>query len=180
MKNLLLLLLFVLPTALFSSSPSCLAGMEVSLIDANGKVVKTGKLNKRGQLTLDGVDDAVYTIRLSKDGKSCDLDKSTTGSFRGLPTGKRQHKPLTFKLSDQNGGGNLIMTKDAASGLPTGKRQHKPVKVTKEIDKSSTKSASSSNDGVDDDCDDVEFSVSVSGGGGGAGKVTIKDIMVSK
>ncbi len=31
-------------------------------------------------------------------------------------------------------------TRDAATGLPTGKRQHKPVSVTKELDKSSTKS----------------------------------------
>ncbi len=36
----------------------------------------------------------------------------------GLPTGKRQHKPLA-----------LSPPRDAASGLPTGKRQHKPLRA---------------------------------------------------
>ncbi|MER3330007.1 MAG: hypothetical protein RIF34_10550, partial [Candidatus Kapaibacterium sp.] len=181
MRNLLLILLFVLPTALFSASPSCLAGMEVSLVDDNGKLVKSGKFDRRGQLTLDGLEDAIYTIRLTNNGKTCELDRSTTGSFRGLPTGKRQHKPVSFKLSDQQGGDNLIIKRDAASGLPTGKRQHKPVTVTKELDKSSTKStatdhnSSRSNktssvaeldEGDDNDCDDAEFSVTLSNGSG--------------
>ncbi len=192
MKNLLLLLLFVLPTALFSASPSCLAGMEVSLVDANGKVVKSGKLDNRGQLTLDGLEDAVYTIRITNNGKSCVLDKPTTGSYRGLPTGKRMHKPITFKLDDQKGGHEVVSSRDAASGLPTGKRQHKPVTITKELDKSSTKSSATDHnssrsnktsnvadldDGEDQDCVGIGLSVTVSGGGG-AGKAVFKEFTI--
>lgn len=192
MKNILLVLLFVLPMALYSASPSCLAGMEVSLVDANGKVVKSGKFDSRGQLTLDGLDDVAYTIRITNNGKSCNLDKPTTGSFRGLPTGKRQHKPITFRMSAQNGSAgvfrpssgtwataNKSSTRDAASGLPTGKRQHEPLKITKEIDKSSTKS-SASDDGEDNDCDDFEISVIFSGGGGGAGKAVFQEMTITK
>jgi len=178
--------------ALYSASPSCAAGTEVSLIDANGKVFKTGKFDNRGQLTLDGLDDVAYTIRLSKNGQTCNLDKPTTGRFSGLPTGKRQHKPISFRMSSQNGSAGIFRpssgtwatankssTRDAASGLPTGKRQHEPVKIAKEIDKSSTKS-SASDDGEDNDCDDFEISVTVSVGGGGAGKAVFQDMTVTK
>jgi hypothetical protein len=168
MKNLLLVLLFVIPTALFSASPSCLAGMEVSLVDSKGKVVKSGKLNNRGQLTLDGIDDAVYTIRVTNNGKSCVLDKPTTGSFRGLPTGKRMHKPVSFKLSDQKGGHDVVSDRDAASGLATGKRtsgdfssgratgkrQHKPITTSKGLENSSTKSTSRGIVQEGEECDD--------------------------
>lgn len=183
MKNLLLLLLFVLPTALFSASPSCLAGMEVSLIDANGKVFKSGKFDNKGELTLDGLEDVSYTIRLSNNGKSCNLDKPKSGSFSGLPTGKRQHRPVEFRISDQQGGGNLVSNRDAASGLATGRRQ-----VATKANHNTTRSnqaqglKESAGDGIDQDCDGIEISVTVSGisGGGGAGKATFKEFTVTK
>ncbi|PKL80595.1 MAG: hypothetical protein CVV25_03575 [Ignavibacteriae bacterium HGW-Ignavibacteriae-4] len=169
MKNLLLVLLFVLPLALYSASPSCVAGSEVSLIDANGKVFKTGKFDNRGQLTLDGLDDAVYTIRLTKNGKSCNLDKPTAGNFSGLPTGKRMHKPITFKISDQQGGGNLLLAStEKESGRSTGN-------VTP-IDDWTKTSKKKQNNGVDQDCDDIEFSVISVGGG----KVNFQDITLTK
>lgn len=180
MKAILLVLLFVLPIALYSASPSCAAGTEVSLIDSDGNIVKSGKFNSRGELTLDDLDDAVYTIRLTKNGKSCNLDKPTTGRFSGLPTGKRQHKPITFRMSSQEGSesifrpssgtwatSNKSSSRDAASGLPTGKRQHKPLTAT-------------TDDGADNDCDDFEISVTVSGGGGGAGKVVFKEFTITR
>ncbi|PKL80594.1 MAG: hypothetical protein CVV25_03570 [Ignavibacteriae bacterium HGW-Ignavibacteriae-4] len=180
MKNLLLVLLIVLPTALFSASPSCVAGTEVSLIDANGKVFKTGKFDNRGQLTLDGLDDVAYTIRLTKNGQSCDLDKPTEGRSSGLPTGKRMHKPITFRMSSQNGSAgifrpssgtwatsNKTSPRDAASGLATGKRQHKPMNA-------------STDEGEDNDCDDFEISVTVTGGGGGAGKAVFQEMTVTR
>lgn len=174
MKNLLLVLLFVLPVALYSASPSCSAGSEISLIDANGKVVKTGKLDSRGELTLDGLEDVVYDIKLSNKGKSCMLNKPTEGSFSGLPTGKRQHKPVTFRMSSQKGSekifrpttgtwvaAKLKTERDAASGLATGRRQHSKV---------------ADNDGVDQDCDDFEIQVT----GLGNGKATFKEMTVTK
>ena len=196
MKNLLLTLLFVLPTALFSASPSCLAGMEVSLVDANGKVFKSGKFDNKGELTLDGLEDVAYTIRLSNNGKSCDLNKPKSGSFSGLPTGKRQHRPVEFKLIDQKGGDILVSNRDAASGMATGRRQHKPVKITKDMDASTpltkatdynssrsnrtTSAANLEDEGEDNDCDGVEISVTVSGNGGGAGKATFKEFTITK
>lgn len=163
-------MLFVLPTAIFSATPSCVAGMEVSLIDANGKVIKSGKFDDKGELTLDGLGEASYSIRLTKNGKSCTLDKPKSGSFSGLPTGKRMHKPFLFSLSSQNGsdqilkkkkGGEIISPRDAASGLPTGKRMHKPV---------------TNNGGIDQDCDDIELSVIALGNG----RATIKEMTVTK
>ena len=179
MKNIFLILLFVLPTALFSASPSCLAGMEVSLVDANGKVFKSGKFDTKGELTLDGLDDVAYTIRLTNNGKSCDLNKPKSGSFRGLPTGKRMHKPFTFKLDDQQGGDNLIAERDAASGLPTGKRTSGDISSGRATGKRQH-SPAADNGGVDNDCDGVEISVTVSGSGGGAGKAVFKEFTITK
>ena len=85
MKKLLLLLMFVLPTALFSASPSCVAGMEVSIIDANGKVIKKGKLNSQGRLSLSGVEDAVWDVKLTNNGKSVVLGINNTKGKRGNP-----------------------------------------------------------------------------------------------
>ena len=170
MKNLLLVLLFVLPTALFSATPSCVAGMEVSLIDGNGKVIKSGKFDDKGELTLNGLGEATYSIRITNNGKSCVLDKPKSGTYSGLPTGKRMHKPIVFSLSSQEGSdqvfkkktsGEIVSPRDAASGLPTGKRMHKPA---------------TNNDGVDQDCDDVEFTVIAEGNG----KATIKEMTVTK
>jgi type VI protein secretion system component Hcp len=49
----------------------------------------------------------------------------------GLPTGKRQHKPVAALDSDSDDDGL------ADRGQPTGKRQHSPVTVVKSVDKSS-------------------------------------------
>lgn len=160
----------MLPTAIFSATPSCLAGMEVSLIDANGKVIKSGKFDDKGELTLNGLGEASYSIRITKNGNSCILDKPKSGEYSGLPTGKRMHKPFVFSLSSQKGGdqvlekktaAKIVSPRDAASGLPTGKRQHSVV---------------ADNDGIDQDCDDVEFSVIAQGNG----KATFKEFTVTK
>lgn len=126
MKNMLLLLLFVLPTALFSASPSCVAGMEVSVVNTKGKVIKKGKLNRQGKLTLSGVKDANWDIKLTNNGKSILL---------GVNKKKKIDKssPLLFraKTSDYQDGDDLLLRKrpgrtsskdGGSSGLATGKR----------------------------------------------------------
>lgn len=55
----------------------------------------------------------------NKASDSSDTKKATTrDAASGLPTGKRQHKPVSKRV---------VSPRDAASGLPTGKRQHKAV-----------------------------------------------------
>lgn len=178
MKKLFFFALLVLPVVLYSAVPTCLDGMEVSLLDSKGKVVKSGKFDSKGELTLDGLGDAVYTIRISNNGKTCVVNKPVSGEFSGLPTGKRMHKPIVFSLNAQEGGNQIWSPKsnmskdeqsgmatgkkssrDAASGLATGRRMHKPT-----------------SEGMDQDCDDVEFSVVSMG----SGKATFKEFTVSK
>ncbi len=55
----------------------------------------------------------------SKSTESSETKKAQTrDAASGLPTGKRQHKPVNR---------GVVSPRDAASGLPTGKRQHKPL-----------------------------------------------------
>ena len=175
MKNLLLVLLFVLPTALFSATPSCLAGMEVSLIDGNGKVIKSGKFDDKGELTLDGLGDASYSIRVTKNGKSCVLDKPKSGEYSGLPTGKRMHKPFSFKISEQKGGSSLL----PASNVKASSRSDGNVESADDWTKTSKKKqnvGASDNGGVDQDCDDIEFTIIAQGNG----KATFKEFTITK
>lgn len=64
----------------------------------------------------------------------------------GLPTGKRQHKPVSITKPVDKASPLLATSPNGvptrASGLPTGKRQHKPVTMTKKLDKSSPLSRS--------------------------------------
>ena len=185
MKKLLLLLMFVLPTALFSASPSCVAGMEVSIIDANGKVIKKGKLNSQGRLSLSGVDDAVWDVKLSNNGKSVEL---------GVNNNKKRidkSTPLLYqaKLSDYQGGDDLILRKrpgrthskdGGSSGLATGKRGKANLEDVnsannaKRLDANHNTTRSnqaaaldddSDDDGRDDDSDDAQITVTDKGNG---------------
>lgn len=110
MKNLLLALLFVLPTALFSAGPSCVAGMEVSIVDASGKVIQTGKLNNQGKLTLNKVIVRGWDVKLTNNGKSIvlgvykkteEIDKATPILYKG-------------KISDFKDGSALLASHEAA------------------------------------------------------------------
>lgn len=174
MKKLIFFALLVLPVVMYSAVPTCLNGLEVSLLDSKGKVVKSGKFDSKGELTLDGLGDAVYTIRLSDNGKTCVVNKPTSGEFSGLPTGKRMHKPFVFRMSSQEGSAGIFRpssgtwatsnkssSRDAASGMATGKRQHSPAV---------------GNNVKDTDCDDFELRVTVLDGG----KVNIQDISITK
>jgi hypothetical protein len=63
----------------------------------------------------------------------------------GLPTGKREHKPVNI-TKPMDKASPLLVKKPAgfptkSQGLPTGKRQHKPFSTSKELDKSSPQTA---------------------------------------
>lgn len=188
MKNLLILLLFVLPMTSFSASPSCVAGIEVSIVDTKGKVIKKGKLNSQGKLTLTGVGDVKWDVKLTNNGKSIVLGVNNT---KGRID---KSSPLLYqaKLSDYQDGDDLILRKrpgrshskdGGSSGLATGKRgaatdaNHNTTraKSTRATDYNSSRSNRNSSvsaldddddgDTVDDDCDDATISVSEKGNG---------------
>jgi len=74
--------------------------------------------------------------------------KQPRDAASGLPTGKRQHKPVNVTKPVDKSSPRLSKSPNgfstrAASGLPTGKRQHKPISMTKELDKSSPQLARS-------------------------------------
>ncbi|TNE35932.1 hypothetical protein EP342_01045 [bacterium] len=158
MKKFLVLTLLALPLALFAKLPSTVNQITVSLVNENGKVIKSGKFNSSGSLTLDGVEDATYSIRLTNGHNSCVLTKPERGDYSGLATGKRQHKPLSFVMGRQEGGKLLcgttshLRTKDnnnklkeepknprkSSSGLPAGKRLNRMDDGTEVIDEWST------------------------------------------
>lgn len=140
MKNLIVLLLISLPMVLFSAAPTCLDGMEVSLVDCNGKVVKTGKLNSQGKLTLDGADPAcAWDVKLSNNGQSIilevntanggidkatpimyktngDIDKATPQLNKASGKGGKA-TPLMYnkKMSDVKGGSELMKSSHEAA-----------------------------------------------------------------
>jgi hypothetical protein len=177
MKNLILLIIFVLPMALFSASPSCGAGIEVSIIDAKGKVIKKGKLNKQGKLTLSGVKDASWDVKLTNNGKSIVLGVNKTKG------GIDKATPVLYKtnLSDYQDGDDLLLRKrpgrtstkidGGTSGRPTGKRgastesnintsrtnkKSGKIDVDDDDDMVDTEMA---HDGMDQDCDGADISV---------------------
>ncbi len=188
MKNLLLVLLFVLPLALYSASPSCVAGIEVSIVDANGKVIKKGKLNSQGKLTLSGVKDANWDVKLSNNGKSIVLGVNKTKGRIDKST------PLLYqsKLSNYQDGDDLILRKrpgrthskeGGSSGQATGKRGAQSeagmdeTNNAKKLDANHNTTRSNQaggiraidddddGDGLDDDCDDASISVADKGNG---------------
>lgn len=105
-------------------------------------------------LSIDWGDGVVSRGSLKATGFPSDRIVSPRDAASGLPTGRRQHKPVT--LSEPPSGRptgqrqkiaaprdpasgqptkGLTAPRDAASGLPAGKRQHKPIVITKPVDK---------------------------------------------
>lgn len=182
MKNLLLLLFFVLPTALFSASPSCVAGMEVSIVDANGKVIKKGKFNNQGQLNLDGVKDVVWDVQISNNGKSIVLGVNKTKKRIDKST------PLLFeaKLSNYKNGDDLLLRKrpgkiskttlsnnSSNETNSTGKTEAN-INTSRSNIKSRSLDTDDDGDSVDDDCDDVAIEVTTTEGRSGGIRIIIK------
>ena len=174
MKNLLLILMFVLPTTLFSASPSCVAGMEVSIIDANGKVIKKGKLNSQGRLSLSGVDDAVWDVKLTNNGKSVVLGINNTKGKRGNPlhnsNNNNAENPLyNSNISEVKGGSDLLVAHEAAHVIQQKKgRNNKSngnINTSRANIKNQRLDADSDDDGLDNDCDDAQITVTDKGNG---------------
>ena len=79
-----------------------------------------------------------------------ELDKSSPrDAASGLPTGKRQHKPVSVTAPIDKSTPILMKTRDAASGLPTGKREHSKLDPDSDDDSVTDEAC----DTVDNDCD---------------------------
>lgn len=174
MKNLLQVILFVLPLTLFSAAPRCLDGMEVSLLDCNGKVVKTGKLNSQGRLELKGVKDDCWDIKLTNNGKSVVLGINNTKGKRGNPlhnsNNNNAENPLyKSKISEVKGGSDLLVAHEAAHVIQqkAGKNNKSDgnINTSRANIKNQRLDADSDNDGVDEDCDDATILVTAKGDG---------------
>lgn len=114
----LIIALFILPLMLFAGGPSCFEGMEVSLIDANGAVIKSGKLDYKGKIFLVGVGDVAFDVKLTNKGKSVTLEvnKSSGGIDKSTPI-MYKATPLMYnkKLSEVKGGGELLKSAHEAA-----------------------------------------------------------------
>lgn len=188
MKNILFIILLVLPIALYSAAPRCLEGTVVSIVDANGKTIKSGKLNNQGSLTLDGVTDAVWDVKLTNNGKSIVLGVNNTKGRIDKAT------PMLFnaKISDYKDGDDLILRKRPGRtkySNVTLERSEAGIDETNSSEKAEANintsrsnikqqrnvaDSDSDGDGLDDDCDGATVEVSTTTGRGGGVKITIK------
>lgn len=166
MKKLFILMLFALPLLLYSAVPTCVAGMEVSLIDANGKVVKSGKINSQGRLTLSGISNAPYDIKLTNNNKSIVLDKGGKGKVR-----IDKSTPLLMKasLSDYQDGDDLLLRKRPGRiktsdvTLERSEATKANINTSRSNIKQQRLDEDSDNDGIGDDCDDAEITITSKG-----------------
>jgi hypothetical protein len=187
MKNLILLIIFVLPMALFSGAPSCLDGMEVSLVDCNGRVIKTGKLNSQGRLELSGAKDVCWDIKLTNNGKSVVLGVNNTKGKKNNPIHNPKNtsgeNPLyQSKISDIKGGSELLKSNHEAAHIvqqKNGSRSEASLEETNNAErvqgnintsraniKNKNKRNGISGEGFDNDCDDnIEISITSIGKG---------------
>ncbi|PKL80592.1 MAG: hypothetical protein CVV25_03560 [Ignavibacteriae bacterium HGW-Ignavibacteriae-4] len=186
MKNILLIILLVLPIALYSAAPRCLEGTVVSIVDANGKTIKSGKLNSQGSLTLDGVTDAVWDVKLTNNGKSIVLGVNNTKGRIDKAT------PILFnaKISDYKDGDDLILRKRpgrtkysdvtlerSEAGIDetnSSERAEANINTSRSNIKQQRNVADSDGDGLDDDCDGATVEVSTKTGRGGSVSIIIK------
>ena len=163
--------------ALFSAAPTCLEGMEVSLVDCNGKVVKTGKLNSQGKVTLDGTDpDCAWDVKLTNNGKSVILgvNKASGGIDKATPVMYKN------KLSEVKGGSEFMTSSHEAAHVVQQKsglraettldetnnagRVDGSINTSRSNIKNQNKSSNNRN-GDHEDCDDANISVTSKGNG---------------
>lgn len=187
MKKLIIALL-ILPIVLFAGDP--IPGIGITVEQSPNGVTKKGETNGRGEFIATGLKEGDYKITIEMNGVSCVIGDQVNEKIT-VPSTKStaRIKPIRIDLSSKS----MYLSKkgydyyassssnrDAASGLATGKRKHKPVTITKEIDKSSTKSAATDHnssrsnktshtpvmdtDGLDNDCDGVVEITPMKGG----------------
>ena len=139
------------------------AGVELQLVDDNGKVIGTTKTKKDGswkftvpsegkyKLVMFGVLEpasvAINTKGTGADkGRSAGKDKQTFTATATLSDGTTENRTsggheteievLDFNLEITSSDASIVSPRDAASGQSSGKRQHSPLKILKRIDKS--------------------------------------------
>ena len=173
MKKLLLLFFIMLPMLLFSAVPRCLDGTVISLIGENGKVIKTGKLDKQGKLTLNGIKDTVWDIKLTNNGKSIVLGVNNTKGKRGSPLYESEStvtaNPLyNVKMSEVKGGGEFMRSSHEAAHVVQqkgGVNTKANINTSRFNKKSQRLDTDSDDDGLSDSCDDANISVVSRGDG---------------
>ena len=191
MKKLIIALL-ILPIVLFAGEP--IPGIDVKVEQISNGTSKTGKTNGRGEFIATGLKEGDYKVTIEMNGVSCVIgeqvnEKITCPSSQSTASIKPIRIELSSKsmwLSKKGYDYYANKTREAGSGMATGRRQHKPVTVTKEIDKSSTKSSAQdhnssrsnksnnlADEGVDEDCDG-EVEITPMKGGQIKVKVTCK------
>jgi len=158
--------------ALYSAAPSCLEGTVVSIVDAKGKVISSGKLNSKGSLTLkiggSGSDvdcawESANDIKLTNNGKSILLG---VNKKRG---GIDKSTPLLFKakISDYKEGSELLVSHEAAHVVQQkgGVNTKANINTSRSNKKSQRLDTDSDDDGLGDSCDDATISVASKGDG---------------
>ena len=119
------------------------AGLEILLVDAGGKVVAKTKTKADGSWSF-----GTSNLRASAD-YYLKIEEKAVSSARmainqkGLPSKKKKSNARTASTGDLDGDGDLdfhltidenegIELRDRSTGMATGKRAHKPVTFTKE------------------------------------------------
>mgnify|MGYP002712130136 CR=1 FL=1 len=186
MKKVIVLLVFIVPLILFAGDP--IPGIDITVDQSPNGITKTGKTNGRGEFIATGLKEGDYKVTLEMDGVRCVIgDKVNEKITIPSSNSTASIKPIRLELSSKSmylskkgyDHYQASSTREAGSGMATGKRQHKPMTITKELDKSSTKSSGdynssrsnkgnslseTNNGGVDDDCDGVVEITPMKGG----------------
>jgi carboxypeptidase family protein len=185
MKKLIMTLL-VLPIMLFAGDP--IPGLDITVEQSPNGETKTGKTNGRGEFIATGLKEGDYKITIELNGVKCVIGDKVNEKIT-VPSSKSTAsiKPIRLELSSRSmylskKGYDYYAsnTREAGSGMATGKRQHKPITVTKELDKSSTKSSATDHNssrsnktssaaeldtgGEDNDCDGIVEITPMKGG----------------
>ena len=103
----------------------CLSGLAFTAAASSDFYMKIGDI--KGESTDAKHKDWIIIESMSSPSSRADAGAATEvvaprDAASGLPTGKRQHKPMPVASAHE-----VVAPRDAASGLPTGKRQHKPM-----------------------------------------------------
>ena len=186
MKRIVIFIFVAIPIVLFAGDP--IPGIDITVNQSPNGITKNGTTNGRGEFIAKGLEEGDYKVTIEMNGVRCVIGDKVNEKITVPSTNSTANvKPIRLEISSRSmyiskKGYDYYAsnTRDAASGLPTGKRQHKPVSLSKELDKSSTKSSSNDHnssrsnktssaadldsDGLDDDCDGIVEITPMKGG----------------
>ena len=124
----------------FATEGDPIPGVDVKLVNAEGKAVKLFKTDANGKFTCT-LDEGVYGVCISQEACAAVVKTKTKSN----QSNDRTYTSGNFMLNldggndivvgDLDGDGamdKVVSPRDHASGLPTGKRMHKPFVITKE------------------------------------------------